>query len=542
MPRHAAGRADTHALLEDLYRRNLFLSVVGGPLSIASGTPPRTTDQGPPTAYRYHALFAAFLRQRLARELPAPLRETRPRLAYLLGVCAWQIGELAEARALLQQALHGFDVAGDKAGQGEILTALATSLLLGGDFTRGDELVGEAVARAITQQSLVQALISRVGMAMLWERWAQSEADFATALALIRDSGDLELLRASMLMLHPAFTALPGALEAIEQLAQQAIARLGDEASPARMAAEAQLTLVHLLRGRLVAAKEAGERALARSAQFGGYPYMDGDVTAVVAAACAALGDYPAADRWFDLMLQRLNDSAIRVLVQSALLLGRAHCLQGRIAEARQIYARMCALEQTPELPLAPLMRALIRGRLEIIDRRYQAAEYTLRQAAALEQHVRLAVLFGSAHVLLARLYLCMGRQPDALREFESVLADCERRGVPGIIVIEGALAAPLLRLAIERGAQAALAAQLLEALGDVALRSWKLPETGETLSPREIEVLRLVAQGASNRAIAERLVLSEETVKSHVARILRKLDVASRTQAAARTLGLLVD
>ena len=96
-----------------------------------------------------------------------------------------------------------------------------------------------------------------------------------------------------------------------------------------------------------------------------------------------------------------------------------------------------------------------------------------------------------------------------------------------------------LLRLAIERGAHAALAAQLLETLGDVALRSWKLPETGETLSPREIEVLRLVAQGASNRTIPERLVLSEETVKSHVARILRKLGVASRTQAAARARAL---
>ncbi len=48
--------------------------------------------------------------------------------------------------------------------------------------------------------------MSRVGMAMLWERWAQSEADFATALALIRDSGDLDLLRASMLMLHPVLS------------------------------------------------------------------------------------------------------------------------------------------------------------------------------------------------------------------------------------------------------------------------------------------------------------------------------------------------
>jgi ATP/maltotriose-dependent transcriptional regulator MalT len=413
--------------------------------------------------------------------------------------------------------------------------------LLGGDFARGDQLLVEAVARAITPHSLIQALMSRSGMALLWERWAQSEADFATAVALVRDSSDIDLLRTFMLMLHPAFIVLPGGLQAVEQLARQAADRLGDEVSPARMAAEAQMTFVHLLRGQPAAAKATGERALERSAQFGGYPYMDGDVTAAIAAACAALGDYPASDHWFDLMLRRLDRSALSVLVQSGLLqgLGRAHCLQGRIAEARQVYTQMCVLEQSPELPLAPLMRALMRGRLEIIDRHYREAEQTLRQAAALEQHVRLAILFGGAHVLLAHLYLCMGRQPDALHEFEGVLSDCERHGVPGLIIFEGALAVPLLRLASEHGIHTTLADQLLEALGSTVLRSFQVPETGETLSPREIEVLRLVAEGASNRTIAERLVLSEETIKSHVARILRKLDVASRTQAAARARAL---
>ncbi len=64
---------------------------------------------------------------------------------------------------------------------------------------------------------------------------------------------------------------------------------------------------------------------------------------------------------------------------------------------------------------------------------------------------------------------------------------------------------------------------------------------TGEILSPREVEVLRLIAAGASNAAIAAQLVLSIHTVKTHVARILAKLDVASRTEAAsrARELGL---
>jgi NarL family two-component system response regulator LiaR len=52
-------------------------------------------------------------------------------------------------------------------------------------------------------------------------------------------------------------------------------------------------------------------------------------------------------------------------------------------------------------------------------------------------------------------------------------------------------------------------------------------------LSERELEVLRLIADGASNTAIAERLVISEKTVKSHVSNILSKLHVLDRTQAA---------
>jgi ATP/maltotriose-dependent transcriptional regulator MalT len=65
--------------------------------------------------------------------------------------------------------------------------------------------------------------------------------------------------------------------------------------------------------------------------------------------------------------------------------------------------------------------------------------------------------------------------------------------------------------------------------------------ETGETLSPREVEVLRLIAEGANNAAIAEELVISVHTVKTHVAHVLAKLNVASRTAAAlrARELGL---
>jgi two-component system, NarL family, response regulator LiaR len=67
-------------------------------------------------------------------------------------------------------------------------------------------------------------------------------------------------------------------------------------------------------------------------------------------------------------------------------------------------------------------------------------------------------------------------------------------------------------------------AARLLQAIS--------VPERPEPLTERETEVLRLVAQGQSNKQIARSLNNSEQTIKTHVSRILAKLGVQSRTQA----------
>jgi NarL family two-component system response regulator LiaR len=62
-------------------------------------------------------------------------------------------------------------------------------------------------------------------------------------------------------------------------------------------------------------------------------------------------------------------------------------------------------------------------------------------------------------------------------------------------------------------------------------------PPTPDPLTARELEILRLIAQGKSNKEIAEQLVIAEETVHTHVSNILNKLHLASRTQAALYAL-----
>jgi NarL family two-component system response regulator LiaR len=81
------------------------------------------------------------------------------------------------------------------------------------------------------------------------------------------------------------------------------------------------------------------------------------------------------------------------------------------------------------------------------------------------------------------------------------------------------------------------IAHKLMRELQRSAREESDLPPTEEPLTEREVEVLGLVAQGLPNQEIAERLVISERTVRTHVSNILDKLHLANRTQAALYAL-----
>jgi DNA-binding NarL/FixJ family response regulator len=110
---------------------------------------------------------------------------------------------------------------------------------------------------------------------------------------------------------------------------------------------------------------------------------------------------------------------------------------------------------------------------------------------------------------------------------------DAIRRGVRAILPPEASAAAILAAVEAAAAGLAAVDASDLEAL---VSSSAPVRDSGETpiLTARELEVLRLVAEGTANKTIAWKMGISEHTVKFHVASILGKLNASTRTEAVA--------
>ena len=93
------------------------------------------------------------------------------------------------------------------------------------------------------------------------------------------------------------------------------------------------------------------------------------------------------------------------------------------------------------------------------------------------------------------------------------------------------------IRVTLEGGAiiAPALMPQLLREVGRLKypLVNNPAPALADKLSPRETEVLKLIAEGLTNQEIADKLIVSPTTIKTHVQNILQKLDASDRTQAA---------
>lgn len=196
---------------------------------------------------------------------------------------------------------------------------------------------------------------------------------------------------------------------------------------------------------------------------------------------------------------------------------------------------------------IAPVQALIAQGRATADP---ALLDHALALLAALEQTAgteRVRWLQIKVGVLRALAHAALGAQAQALAELEGALRTAAPEGYLRVFLDEGAPLFALLTAARLPAALAPAARRILAARAASTPLPAPAPSPGgetlaEPLTPREHEVLRLLAAGASNRGIAQQLVLSVGTVKGYVNRIFSKLAVASRTQAIARAraLGLL--
>jgi ATP/maltotriose-dependent transcriptional regulator MalT len=271
-------------------------------------------------------------------------------------------------------------------------------------------------------------------------------------------------------------------------------------------------------------ARERCEEAMNRAAT-GQALYQQGEVLRLQGEFDAAEAAYREASAYGrepqpGLALLRLAQGALaaaaagirRVLAETREPLPRAGLLPahaeialalGEVGEARQAATELVEIAAGGPSAILDAMAAQVRGSVELAEGDAQAALVSLRRALRIWEEVEAPYQSARTRLLVGRACEALGDRDAATLELEAARTGFERLGAKPDVV----------RLAsITETASA-------ETYG---------------LSPRELEVLRLVAAGRTNRQVASALVVSEHTVARHVQNIFAKLGVSSRTAATA--------
>ena len=328
---------------------------------------------------------------------------------------------------------------------------------------------------------------------------------------------------------------------------------------PAASIAHVGLAEVHHERDELDAALEHATQGVALARQLGWTLPLVAGLT-ILARIRQARGDPAAAlEAVREAEQFQLSGAVVGLLNPAPAVRARLALSNGQVeAAARWVLQRGLAVQDQPSFP---------RERDYLILARVLLAQQAPERALAiLEPWAALAAAQGRAEsvieflALQALAHADRGDEPAALTTLAEALVLGAPEGYLRVFVDEGPAMAALFRPLLggrrsER--QEALDAVPRDYLGRLAVAfeqagapvfpatkpgAVMVPGLVEALSARELEVLALLATGKSNRAIAEELVVTLDTVKRHVTNLFNKLGVANRIQAVARAreLGLL--
>jgi LuxR family maltose regulon positive regulatory protein len=396
---------------------------------------------------------------------------------------------------------------------------LGYEYFLSGDYVSSSQILNEAIRSGISAGAIIHTVVASCFMARLYAVQGLLHKSYdlyqAAAQLIPETSGEHRDARAlvdiGMAEILYEWNDLGAALVHIEQgLALLPFWGKADDS----VLAYVTVARIHLAQSNKREAIEAVEKAIQLTQTRGVFSEARNAVEIAQVKLWLALGDMKAAKRWAASQQARLSaDDRFRFDLELA-----------HIARARVWIAQ---------------------------HKRHEAIDLLAR----LEEIARASGRVGSVIAILplkALALQAMGESDQAFLALTACLTLAEPEGYVRIFLDEGQ---PMQKLLAQWLAQADAgplrdyATRLLsqfetEPHRDTAPQEKTSPidDLAEPLSPRELEVLLLIAQGSTNKEIAQQLFIAPGTVKAHTSNIYRKLDVTNRTEAAARArqLGLL--
>ncbi len=573
-------------LLKDVYRRNLFLIAIKGG-----------------TAFRYHDLFAEFLQMQLAikhpdkmpslhyragtvhpepgekvrhflagrfwsdaaavleqqgqrllaqghiqllqnwiRALPEDLVQQTPALQYLLGTAALQAGHLSTAEHYLQQSLAGFRAQDDNAGEGQVLLMLANYSSAMHDRERTLFFLKQALTKPLEPHQQVQAHITSAWM-YVYDHNPNPEGrrDVQEAMRVTQLSGDPIAYTILGHQLRAPLLFYTMETQSFERYCRSVLTQFGEEVTPATLGAMCLLNVILLMKGKIKEARVLRRRAQEMNRLLGHLVYVSVGLDFSENWDALICNDFQFWDTYWQehLSFYEQKDGQRQWLVSYLSLKNQQHYVNGRMEEFERLLEQMQRQLTESDLPENYVSVETQMGMLYLSRKQWRQGEEVLMRAIERLENYPHALVFGNPYVWLAHLYLLRGWHKQVREVMKSLFTTYPLNDLEGVLLREGNVVGPLL--------------ELLEPhpIARRALRLWRqfhrpravsIPQSPESLSPREMEVLRLMAEGARNQEIADTLFITVRTVKAHVSRILTKMNVQSRTQAVsrARELGLL--
>src|ERR671913_929900 len=514
---------------------------------------------------------------RWVQALPTELVRSRPRLLLAQAVWALLVGRIHEAEHLRRHAGGAWGAAGDEpyepsVGRAASLVAnLPAAIAIAradlarrrGDADRVDAFVQQALPYLTEKDRALRWAVDRYLAVAAWQRGELAEAE----RLLVDLVGERWAPGEGFLAVRPRYDLgqvqrAQGRLGAALGTYRQVLAAAGGVGRPLPAAGMAHVGMAEVLyeRGQLDGALEHASQGVGLCRQLAyTQPLLAG--LATLAWIRHARGDRAGAWEAIAEAEQAQPSPAagvVDLLNPVPALRAKLAIVNGQVADAaRWVQARGLDVEDPPSYPREReyllLARLLVaegdpERALELLER--------LRAEAAAQGRTGSVIEVRTLQVLALD---ASGNRAGALDALAEALALGAPEGYLRVFVDEGppmaalirqlllgrrparprAVAAPHEYLArvVEAFAQAGQPVRPPLSRGGVVV-----PGMVEPLTARELEVLRLLAAGTPNRAIAEQLVVTLDTVKSHVTHIFDKLGVTNRTQAVsrARELGLL--